>query len=296
MTLNLNEDRLVKIKLQGTVSYPSHWPWSVGHDGVSRMTPSVGGITLNFRVGDSVAKFVSDHLEPGVSTTTEPDPKKRASSSKDRAYNSYSCIGNTATIISGEAKGATGIVTGHHGGVEHVIIDFDEDTMSKMSYDDKIMIIGYGSGLKIEEFPDISIFSLDPTLLKLINPTVKSSKLLFPVTKIIPACLMGSGLGTSEAYKGDYDIQTSDPILTAKLDLYSLKLGDLVAIEDHKNTYGPSYTKGAISIGVIVHGDSHLCGHGPGVQVIMSSCGEIEPIINTDSNIGKYLKIGRYSL
>ena len=159
MTLTLNEDRLVKIKLQGIISYPSHWPWSVGHDGLSRMTPSVGGITLNFRVGDPVSKFVSDHLEPGVSTTTEQDPKKRASSSKDRAYNSYSCIGNTATILNGKAAGASGIVTGHHGGVEHVIIDFDEETMNLMSYDDKVMITGYGSGLQIKELPDISIFS-----------------------------------------------------------------------------------------------------------------------------------------
>lgn len=294
--ISLNEDQLVKLKLQGIVSYPSHWPWSVGHDGISRMTPSVGGITLNFRVGDPVNKFVSDHLEPSVSTTTEVDPKKRSSSSKDRAYNSYSCIGNRATIISGEAKGSSGIVTGHHGGIEHVIIDFDEEIMSKMSYDDKIMIEGYGSGLKIKQFPDISIFSLDPGLLKLINPTIKGSSLIFPVVKIIPAYLMGSGLGTSEAYKGDYDIQTSDPYTNEKLDLGSLRIGDIVAIEDHKNTYGPSYTKGAISIGVIVHGDSSLSGHGPGVQIIMSSLKDIEPVINTDSNIGKYLKIGRFSV
>ena len=36
----------------------------------------------------------------------------------------YSCVGNEAKVVSGDAKGAIGYVIGHHGGSEHVIVDF----------------------------------------------------------------------------------------------------------------------------------------------------------------------------
>jgi len=46
---------------------------------------------------------------------------------------------------------------------------------------------------------------------------------------------------------------------------------------------------------VIIHTDSHLAGHGPGVQTVMTSSKSlIVPRINPDANIGIYLKIGRW--
>jgi hypothetical protein len=106
---------------------------------------------------------------------------------------------------------------------------------------------------------------------------------------------MGSGLGSSQAFSGDYDIQTSDPESNRKYGLDKLRIGDLVAIIDHDSHYGWSYKQGAVSIGVIIHGDSYVAGHGPGCQTIMTSVsGKIIPKIKKDANIGKYLKVGRF--
>ena len=59
-------------------------------------------------------------------------------------------------------------------------------------------------------------------------------------------------------------------------------------------TAGASAT-GAVSIGVVIHGDSHLTGHGPGIQVIMT-CGDgtLVPQLEPEANLARYLKIGRF--
>ena len=132
--IKINENKLAKFKLQGTVMPVYGWGWEVCHDGVNRVVPSVGGITLNFKVGDLANKYVADHLEPAVSSTMEPGIEKGNSrSKKNKGYNIYSCIGNEAVLISGEAKKKKGIVTGHHGGCEHVMIDF-QDMEEKLTY------------------------------------------------------------------------------------------------------------------------------------------------------------------
>ena len=67
------------------------------------------------------------------------------------------------------------------------------------------------------------------------------------------------------------------------------------AIIDHDSTVGWSYRKGAVSIGVIIHGDSMYSGHGPGCQTIMTSAaGRIAPKVTAGANIGRYLKLGIY--
>ena len=110
----------------------------------------------------------------------------------------------------------------------------------------------------------------------------------------VPAQLMGSGLGHNDSFKGDYDIQTSDKGVIKKHGLENLRFGDLVAVMDHESTFGWSYKQGAVSIAVVVHGDSHLAGHGPGVQTIMTSRkGYLEPVLSKNANIGSYLGIGR---
>src|SRR3989338_10056285 len=59
---------------------------------------------------------------------------------------------------------------------------------------------------------------------------------------------------------------------------YNVKIGDSVFGWEG---YGWSYKKGAVSIAVVVHGDSHLAGHGPGVQTVMTSrIGAIEPVLS----------------
>jgi long-subunit acyl-CoA synthetase (AMP-forming) len=71
------------------------------------------------------------------------------------------------------------------------------------------------------------------------------------------------------------------------------KFGDFVALQDHDNSYGRAFVKGALSIGVVVHSDCLLAGHGPGIATLMTcSMPLIEPVIDSDANIAVLLKIG----
>jgi hypothetical protein len=291
--LKTNEEKLVHFALQGNVIPPLCFGWEVTREGHGKVYPSVGGITYNVKVGDSVFGFEADHIEPGISCIAGGFSDKRTAN-PNLSFNAFSCIGNEATILSGDAKGKKGVVTGHHGGVEHVLIDFSDDVLGKLSYDDKILIRAVGQGLKLIDYPEITVTGLDPKLLKKIPIRTKSKSLSVPVVATVPAELMGSGLGHNDSFKGDYDIQTSDPSVLKKYNLEGLRFGDFVAIIDHESTFGWSYKKGAVSIAVVVHGNSFLAGHGPGVQTVMTSReGRIEPVIDKKANLGHYLGIGR---
>ncbi len=295
--IRTNDKKLAKFRLQGAIMPPYGFDWELCIDGKHRMVPSVGGINLNFKVGDLANQLVGDHLEPGVSTTMEPglESFNKLRSIRNKGYNSFSCIGNDAVLISGRAKGKKGTVTGHHGGCEHVIIDFDSATLDKLTFDDKILITAHGVGLEIAGFEDVSIFSLDPRLFKKMGIAEGKGKLEVPVATTVPAAAMGSGIGDNKPFRGDYDIQTSDPATNKKHRLDELRLGDLVAIIDHDSTHGWSFRKGAVSIGVVIHGDSSISGHGPGCQTIMTSgTGRLVPKITPSANIGRYLKLGTY--
>ena len=293
MDIKTNENQLVKFAVQGGVVYPKCYGWELTSRGESLLLPSVGGITYNVKVGDPVFGLAGDHIEPCVSLSSDP---KEPDKDPNRAFNTFSCIGNEAIVISGDAKGAKGVVTGHHGGVEHVIADFDDATLEKFTQDDKALIRAYGQGLSLIDYPEIKIFSLDPAVLKKMGIVAAADgKIEVPVTAIVPGMLMGSGLGHNDVYKGDYDIQTSDSEAIKKYKLDRLRLGDFVAIQDHDSSYGWTYRKGAVTVGIVIHTDSHLAGHGPGVQTIMTSCkGLIVPRIEPDANLGIYLKIGRW--
>jgi len=113
-----------------------------------------------------------------------------------------------------------------------------------------------------------------------------------PVACVIPAELMGSGLGSASVASGDYDITTADRETLRKLSIDKLRFGDLVALEDTDNCFGRCFRKGSVSIGVVVHSDCVLAGHGPGVTTILSSkVGKIAPVIDKRANIANYLGI-----
>jgi hypothetical protein len=106
---------------------------------------------------------------------------------------------------------------------------------------------------------------------------------------------MGSGLGMGNCYSGDYDITTTDKKLIAELGIDKLRFGDIVAITDADNRFGRSYLTGAVSIGVVVHSDCLIAGHGPGVATLLTDIeGKIKPVIKEGSNVGAYLGAGRY--
>lgn len=81
------------------------------------------------------------------------------------------------------------------------------------------------------------------------------------------AACMGSGIGATFVGKGDYDIVTSDPESVKEYKLDQIRFGGFVALMDHDNRYGRAYRKGAVTIGVAVHSDCLIAGHGPGVAM-----------------------------
>lgn len=283
--MKTNKNKLVMQSLQGAIHHPRHnGSARNGFDGAGRIIPGVGGITYNFQIGDNCMDLVGDHVEPGVSL-------HNSDTAENNALNLFSCVGNTATVISGDAKGKTGVVTGTHGGVEHVFLYFEEETLHALQVGDKIAIKGYGTGLALEDYPTIHVMNVDPSLVEKMHIKETGNQLEVGVTHIVPAHLMGSGLGSSQIVSGDYDIMTQDPKEVEKYNLKTLRFGDIVAIKDHYCENGPYYLEGSYTIGVIVHSDSYTAGHGPGVAVLFT-CKDntLQPIINREANLIHYIK------
>jgi hypothetical protein len=287
-----NEDRLVEFLLQCQPGQPhSRGNWEVDHLGVPFILPSIGGITTNIQVGDAAFGWAGDHIEPGVSCTADTH---KPNAHPNVGLQVFSCVGNRATVISGEAKGATGVVIGHHGGSEHIIVDFARDAKEKMTYSDTIMIRSIGQGLKLLDYPDVTLFNLDPHLLKKMDLRIGADGVLeVPVTTIVPAYCMGSGIGSAHVAMGDYDIVTSDQEAVREFGIDRIRFGDFVALLDHDNRFGRAYRKGAVSIGVVVHSDCREAGHGPGVTTIMTcASSQIRPVIDHRANMADLLGIG----
>jgi hypothetical protein len=80
------------------------------------------------------------------------------------------CIGNEAAVVSGEAKTSKGVVTGKQGGVEHVLVDFQPETLEKLLPGDKILVKAFGVGLKLIDHPQIKVMNMDPHFLEVLNP------------------------------------------------------------------------------------------------------------------------------
>lgn len=291
--LRTNADKLVKISVMGEVASPvvGRSVYKISATGTPSILPGVGGITYNLRVGDPACGWEADHVEPGVSVENkENDP--RHGQGANAAFNMLSCVGNEAIVVSGDAKGTKGVVTAKHGGIEHVLVDFQPETLEKLILGDKILVKAFGVGLKLMDFPDIKVMNMDPRFLEALNPKPNGEKLEVPVTHIVPAAIMGSGLGANQAHSGDYDIQLFDEKIIEQYGLEDLRLGDLVAIIDADHSFGRIYRQGAISVGIVVHTNCVTAGHGPGVTSLMTSpTGKIIPKIDAKANIACLLKL-----
>ena len=291
--LRTNADKLVKISVVGEVASPvfGRSIYRISAGGSPVVLPGVGGITYNVRVGDLACGWEADHVEPGVSVENkENDP--RFGQGANVALNVLSCIGNEAVVVSGDAKGGKGVVVGKHGGIEHVLVDFPFETLEKLMIGDKILVKAYGVGLKLLDFPHIKVMNMDPRLLEALDPKPVGDSVEVPVTHVIPASIMGSGLGANHTFSGDYDIQLFDENVIKEYGLEDLRLGDLVAIKDADHSYGRIYKQGAMSIGIVVHTNCVSSGHGPGVTTLFtSSRGKIVPRIDNRANVALLLKL-----
>ena len=291
--MKTNVDKLVKMSVMGEVASPvvGRSVYNVSATGTPSVLPGVGGITYNVRVGDLACGWEADHVEPGVSVENKENDA-RYGQGANAAFNILSCVGNEAVVVSGDAKGAKGLVTGKHGGIEHVLVDFQPETLEKLMLGDKILVKAFGVGLKLLDFPDVKVMNMDPSFLKALKPKAQGDKLEVPVTHMVPAAIMGSGLGANQTFSGDYDIQLFDEKVIEQYGLEDLRLGDLVAIIDADHSFGRIYRQGAITVGIVVHTNCVTAGHGPGVtSLFTSSSGKIIPRMDAKANIAKLLKL-----
>jgi hypothetical protein len=288
-----NKENLVKLSVAGEIAPPLVIPgaYRVGRNGRPYVLPGTGGICFNVRVGDPAFGWAADNLHPGVAVY-------HSDRMINEGLNYLACIGNQAVVTSGDATGAEGVVVGKHGFVAgfglltlpYLIVDFRTEILDKLSIGDKVQIKSYGRGLEIEGYPHIQAKNCSPELLDALRiEPVETGVLQVPVVSEVPVRLMGEGTD-ERSERAAQSIMTGDMETIKELGLSSLRLGDIVALLDQDHSYGRSYRPGAITIGVVVHGDSPMAGHGPGVTTLLTcATSRIKPVRDHNANIVRYL-------
>ncbi|MCF8205104.1 MAG: DUF4438 domain-containing protein [Methylotenera sp.] len=290
----LNHDELVAVTVQGQIAHPvgRATPYRIGYDGVPRVLPGTGGIVLNRRIGDLCVGLAGDHIEPGVALHNNSREVIGPRDGPNNALITYACVGNRATVLSGLARGQQGWVTGKHGGVNHVLVDFPTAVLQRLAIGDRIGITSIGQGLRLPQHPRIELMNCAPGLIARWGIAARDGRLYVPITHEVPARLMGSGLGKNTAWRGDYDIQLADRAARERYRLGSLRFGDFVAITDADTRRGPVMREGRVTIGVIVHGDSTVSGHGPGVTPLLTGPAELlRPRHDPNANLAAVLGV-----
>ena len=294
----INAGELVMITVLGQIASPlaASSPYRIGQDGVPRVLPGTGGIVLSHRVGDPCVGLAGDHVEPGASIRNEGRSVKGERDGSNLALQTLTCIGNAARVVSGACAGRTGVVTGKHGGIDTVLVDFPIETLRRLAVGDRVQIYAYGTGVKLLDHPEIAVTNCSPRLLARWGLRGDRGRLAVPVTHLVPAALMGSGLGRADVVRGDYDIQMFDPATVRRFRLGTLRFGDVVAIVDADNRFGRSFRRGYFAIGCVVHGESTVAGHGPGVVTLLSGPQSAFSVrADTTANVARVLNVRRLS-
>jgi hypothetical protein len=285
MSVRTNKDKLVAVSVMGQIASPGFpglpaEPYRLDAHGRPFLLPTYGGIVYNVSVGDSAYGWLADCIHPGVSISLKDD-------NGNRGLNLFACVGNAAMVMSGDAKGAKGVVTGKSGRFsEHVILHFSKADREKMAIGDKINIKSVGVGMELLDHPGVTLKSCSVDLIEGLEvTTAPDGRLNVPVTAVVPAHLLGAGAGlTSEG--GSLHIQSQDKDALREAGLDTLRLGDVVALADYDSSFNHGYLRGAVGIGVIGQGDSPRAGYGPGVTLVMTSMtGGINPVVSPGVNI-----------
>ncbi len=285
MSAKNNASQVISVSVQGVITPPRMpplpaMPYSLAADGSPFLLPAYGSIVYNVSVGDSAYGWLADCVHPGVSVKMED-------AGGNRGLNVLSCIGNTAIVMTGNAKRTRGIVTGKTGRFsEHVIIHFEPEAREQLAIGDKIVIKAKGTGLKFDDHPDVMLKGCSPELVDALEATTNSEgKLSVPVVAAVPPHLLGAGAGLFSD-GGSIHIQTADSDAVKQAGLDQLRLGDVVALTDYDSSWNHGYLRNAVGIGVIAQGDSPRAGYGPGISLIMTSqSGDIAPMITPGVNL-----------
>jgi hypothetical protein len=285
--LKTNQADLVAVSVAGAIAHPGFAglpaePYRLAANGTPFLLPTYGGIVYNISVGDSAFGWAADCIHPGISI-------RQADDLKNRGLNVFACIGNRAKVMTGQAQGTVGVVTGKSGRFsEQVIVHIPKAARERMAVGDQIIIRSEGIGMALTDHPEVVLKGIAPNLLAAL--TLRGAGTLeVGVVARIPAHLAGAGLGlTSEG--GSLHMQSTDRAELARLGLDGLRLGDLVALEDTDSRYNHGYLRGAMSIGVVCATDGPRAGYGPGIAVLMTApAGQLGAFIDASANIADLL-------
>ena len=285
-----NLEKLVEVAVSGGAAHPcAREGERVAYDGGSILPACFSGINFTVKVGDPAFDWAgAEGVEPGVAIENCCDEA-------NSGLVFMACVGNEALIVNAaqegkdKLKGMTGTVTGKTS-CGRVLVHFPKRIVDKLCVGDAIQVRAVGQGLALPDYPDVKCMNLSPRLLKALNPSEKGGQVRVPVTKLIPASLMGKGTGDLLPYAGDIDIQASSPDEVKKLALDQLRLGDIVAIKQYDATHGGRFHAPAVTVGVVVHGSGRTAGTGPGINVLMTSpSGAIDAIITRKANLTELL-------
>jgi hypothetical protein len=268
--MNLRQLALVVVAGEIVPPVQGPAPYAIGRDGRARVLPGPGGIVLSHRIGDRCVGLAADHLEPGAPVQCRWRSLAGGRGSANLAFNTLACVGNPALVLDGPCSGKRGVVTGKHGGVDHVLVDFDDPVLRRLRIGDRIQIYAHGLGLRLPDHPELTLHNCSPRLIRRWGLRSQPDRLSVPVSHVLPASVMGSGLGRDHPCRGDLDIQLPGPGMRRRLGLDALRFGDLVAIRGADSRFGRAADAAYTTIGVVVHGDSAKSGHGPGVVTLIS--------------------------
>ncbi len=230
-------------------------PYRINQDGQPYVAVGDGGTVLGLRLGDSVYDHVGDHAAPGACLVHPSDDARHA-------VVGLSCLGNTVTVRSGDAMGATGVVLGKRGGGQRVIAVFPQDVLRRLRPSDQVAIASRGQGSRASA-ANITQMNATPEALELLGVGHLKGKISAGVRTTLPSKVVGNGIGRPMAM-WDVDLQIHSAAAPG------LRLGDLVAISDLDARSNAGFRKGYLSLGVVVHGDSPQPGHGPGLTILLS--------------------------
>jgi hypothetical protein len=290
--IKTNLEKLVDLGVSGNAAHPVSCDSGerTAYDGGSFVPVGFSGINYTVKVGDSAFDWAGgQEIQPGVAVNNSCDEA-------NEALTALACIGNEAVLVEArlegkdaKLKGTPGVVTGKVCS-GRVLVYFPKRVVERIAVGDQIQIRASGMGLQLLDYPDVRVLNVGPRLLKALNPSEKGGKVRIPVAKVIPGKLMGNGVGCPNVWTGDYDIQATSPEAVREFSLDQLRLGDLVAIADTDCTHGPRWQPGATTVAVVVHGAGRRSGHGPGVNVLMTSPkSTIEPIITRKANLAELM-------
>jgi hypothetical protein len=250
----INTGELLRTALVGDVTSPVLGinPYDVTADGVPFVSIGAGGVCYTVKVGAEAHGWAADQVEPGASIAN-PD------AAANEALMLYACIGNRATVRSGDAAGAVGVVTGKHEAFhayKHVLVHLPADALDALVPGDRLVVYATGRGMTVDELPEITCHSLGPELWDAWAPERSGGRLGIRVTRVLAPEVVGMGSGrvsgaTSFALQSEADEA-----------LGGLRIGDLVAVRDWDATYYTGYHEDRVTIGVVSTGASPVLGNG----------------------------------